>query len=475
MRIGRRKLLQLGAVGTASFASGVLASVGASKANADVLDIVVIGAGISGLSAGWELKKSGIKSFAVIEARDRVGGRTFNETVNGQPVDAGATWIGPGQTAMYDLCRELGLEVFGANWKGDYLLVNGGDVMRMPGPPSAPIQNPALAAKVEALAKTVPLGEPWKAPDAAKLDATTFAQYLKAEGMPDEELGVLNPFSALTFGANADQMSMLYVLHYIHAAGSYALLEDMEGGAQQDRIKDGSQAVSLALSERLGDAVRLGHAVNAIAGWDGDGLITIETSKGTIKTRRVILALSPSQAAEIAFSPALPPARQAILDGWPRDGSGFTMHFGYKTPFWRKAGLSGLAIELQNNAPTLIADLSPEDGSTGIIKMLGVAGVGGTPAARKDATLRVLIKCFGPEAANPTEWVFQDWSKEQFTRGCVSPVGPGFLSKLDIRLDAPTGALHWAGTETATIWMGYMDGAVRAGRRAAVETLGSLI
>src|SRR3546814_3681007 len=90
------------------------------------LDVLIIGGGLSGLAAGWELKKGGFERFAVLEARDRVGGRTLNQTVNGAPVEAGATWIGGGQTAMSDLCRELGIGVYPAYWKGDALLVEGG-------------------------------------------------------------------------------------------------------------------------------------------------------------------------------------------------------------------------------------------------------------------------------------------------------------------------------------------------------------
>src|SRR3546814_4733066 len=113
----------------------------------------------------------------------------------------------------------------------------------------------------------------------------------------------------------------------------------MDGGAQQDRIDGGSQAVSLALRSKLGDSVRLASPVTTIRGWNTSGPVQVETPHGTVEAARVILALSPSQAAEIRFDPPLPPARQAILDGWPRNGSGFTMHFGYPTPFWRDAGL----------------------------------------------------------------------------------------------------------------------------------------
>ena len=469
MTFNRRDILQLGLASGAAIATTPLIS--ACVPAPLVLDVAIIGAGISGMTAGYQLHQQGVKSFAVLEARDRVGGRTYNQTVNDQPIDAGATWIGPTQTKMYALCKELGLSVFPSYWRGAMSTLVDGIVARVPGTFGAPIADPRLLAKVEALAQTVPLHAPWQTPNARQLDAQTYAQFLAAAGMPAEELAVLNLVCLTTFGARADQISLLYVLFYIHSAGSYTVLETMLRGAQQDRIKGGTQAVSLAIHQRLGDAVLLHRSVTKIHNWNGVGLTEIETARGRVRARRVIMALSPSQAAQIEYSPRLPTGRQAILDGWPRGGSGMTMHFGYQTPFWRKQGLSGLAVELIDGASMLIADMSPEDGSCGILKTLGP--VSNAKVRRRNATAS-LIKLFGAEAASPTQVTWQDWSTETYTRGCVSPMAPGFLSNLDTELAAPCGALHWAGTETSTIWMGYMDGAARAGSRAALEVTAAL-
>lgn len=469
MTLKRREILQIGAMGAGGLAINPLLS-GCSKPT-QLLDIAIIGAGISGMTAGYELHKRGFKSFAVIEARDRVGGRTFNQSVNGQPVESGATWIGPGQDKMYALCKELGIGVYPSYWKGDYQFIAEGQVTRMKGALPPAIANPALLAKVEAMAKTVPLDAPYKTPNAKALDAKTFAQFLKEEGMPPEELMIANATAVSTFGASAEQISLLYVLFYIHSAGSYTALETMEGGAQQDRIKGGTQAVTMSMQARLGNLVLPSKPVTKISNWNSSGPVGIETEDGRFTAKRVILALSPAQAAEIVFDPPLPKGRQAILDGWPRGGSALTMHFGYKTPFWRKQGLSGLAIDLYDNSAILVADTSPQDGSSGSLKLLGPVGA---VEARKKHGLETVVKLFGPEAATPTEIVVQDWSKEKFTKGCVPPMAPGFLSNLDTSLAAPCGALHWAGTETSTIWMGYMDGAARAGARAALEAVGAL-
>src|SRR3546814_4254095 len=168
MTMNRRTFTRRGALG-AAFASVPIVS-GCTAQKRSGLDVLIIGGGLSGLAAGWELKKGGFERFAVLEARDRVGGCTLNQTVNGAPVEAGATWIGGGQTAMSDLCRELGIGVYPAYWKGDALLVEGGLVHRLSGDLGPPIREPALLAKVEALAKTVPLGGPWNTPGAVALE-----------------------------------------------------------------------------------------------------------------------------------------------------------------------------------------------------------------------------------------------------------------------------------------------------------------
>jgi monoamine oxidase len=120
------------------------------------------------------------------------------------------------------------------------------------------------------------------------------------------------------------------------------------------------------------------------------------------------------------------------------------------------------------------ADASPDDESIGVLGTLGPSGDALTSAERKAAILDSLAKCFGPEAMNPTAYVEQDWEQETYTRGCVSPLAKGVWTRHGPALRAPTGCLHWAGTETATIWTGYLDGAVRAGRHAAGEVLAAL-
>jgi monoamine oxidase len=97
------------------------------------------------------------------------------------------------------------------------------------------------------------------------------------------------------------------------------------------------------------------------------------------------------------------------------------------------------------------------------------------PEDRRRAVLDRLVAAFGSRAAEPSAFVEKDWSADPWTRGCPTGImPPGVMSVFGPALRAPVGPIHWAGTETATEWTGYMDGAVQSGERAAAEVLAAL-
>ena len=205
--------------------------------------------------------------------------------------------------------------------------------------------------------------------------------------------------------------------------------------------------------------------------------VVVHTDRGTFKGRRAIFAVPPPMLARIRFEPALPPRRAQLLQ---RIGMGAAIKViaGYDQAFWRDAGFSGEAVA--DGRPLSVAyDNTSADGT--VANLLGfIVGrpareYGARPAnERKRAVLTQLARWFGDRALDPIEYIEKDWSAETFSGGCpVANFPPGIMCDLGRDFIAPLGALHWAGTETAAEWCGYMEGAVRAGERAADEVITS--
>jgi monoamine oxidase len=476
--VQRRRFLKSAALSTVGVGLG-LAARGATVSDghgAGVLDVAIVGAGISGLTAARDLSRAGLAHIVVLEARDRVGGRSYTQDVgNGLYSDAGPTWIGPGQTAIQNLLRELEIGTVANYYKGDSVIYVNGVATRAGA--AQPISDAGFFQRLNAIAFSVPIEAPWSADRAAEYDAMTFADYLAMQSLSDDDRLGLEIACQLTFGAKPQYLSFLYVLFYIHSAGGYDLLESMEGGAQQDRILGGTQAVPIRIAEELGSIVRLNQPVRSISGWNTDAKspVRLETPDGITEARTVILALSPSQANEIRFTPALPQQRVQLMEHWPRGAHAIKIGVAYETPFWRAKGLSGQVYS--PDGPFLWAmDVSPADGKKGQLMSftLSADAPPKTSEQRKAMVIDVLAECLGPEALHPMGYVEHDWSQEDYTRGCVSPLAPGILTRFGTALRPANGRLIWAGTETSQIWMGYMDGAVRSGKNAALEALHSL-
>mgnify|MGYP000610037625 CR=1 FL=1 len=430
------------------------------------VDVVVIGAGLSGLTAARALQSAGY-SVRVLEARDQVGGRTMDWDVgNGAVAEGGAQWVGTSQTAILQLAEELGVQTFPASVPGNTRYHFEG--FTFDEPPAAPSDEVLqLRAELDALASTVPIDAPWDAPNAAALDSQTAEQWLMAQGASNEATDELR-LSIAVFLGDTNALSLLYLAFYVASAGSF---EALESGAQSHRIVGGPQQLSVLMADALSESVVVSSPVASIE--DEGDFVRITSEQATLTARRVIVAMPPSDAARIDFDPPLPAMRTQLQTEWVAN-PGVKQHLVYDTPFWRDEGLSGTAVsDLPITALTF--DASPADGSVGVLVVF--PNDDALPASaddRQSALVAEVTTLFGKAAANPNAYFEALWEDEGWISGCVSPLPPGVLTQAGAALRAPVGRIHWAGTETAQIWSGYMDGAIRSGQRAALEVATAL-
>jgi monoamine oxidase len=440
-------------------------------------DVVVVGAGLAGLTAARELTGAGL-DVRVLEARDRVGGRTLNHSVGDRPedvVELGGQWVGPTQLEVMALAEDLGLQTYPTHNEGKNLFeAKLGKVKRYSG--TIPMLGPLVMAdygradlRLKRLIKKVSPEAPWEAPKAEELDGQTFETWIRGATRTTTAREAIAMACHAVFAVEPSELSLLHVLFYAASAGGWDDLLDTEGGAQQDRIVGGSQLISLRMAEELGDRIQLSTPVRSIRS-DGDGVVV-----GDVRARRVIVAIPPALAGRIEYDPILPGPRDQLTQRMPMGSVIKTMTI-YDEPFWREEGLSGSAISLPGPAQ-VIFDNTPPNGSPGVLlgfleaddaRVLGRV----SEAQRREAVVGGLARIFGPRASKPSGYVEKNWSAEPYSRGCYAGVlGPGGWTSFGTFLREPIDRIHWAGTETATRWMGYFDGAVQSGKRAAAEVM----
>ena len=445
------------------------------------VDVVVVGAGVAGLVAARDLTRNGFR-IAVLEARDRVGGRLLNAMLpGGAPVEVGGQWVGPGQTRVLDLITELGLSLFPTHDEGRHVAELNGRMVTYTG--RIPRLNPAVLAdigfglwRLDHAVRVADSGLPVNA-RATTLDAQTFATWIRRHVHTRLARNYLRLITKAIFAAEPEDLSALWVCSYIAAAGGTDNLINTAGGAQQDRIVGGSQQIALRLAEQLGDSIHLNCPVIEVD-W-ADEMVRLRLADSTTLTaRKAIIALPPLLSGRIRYTPLLPADRDQLSQRMPM-GRVIKTNVVYEQPFWRSRGFSGQANS-DRRAVGTVFDNTPPDGTPGVL----VAFIEGRDAdaagrrtkhERQIQILTDLAAYFGPAAAEPVAYIERDWATEQYTGGCYGAfTAPSTLSRFGPALRAPVGPLHWAGSETARRWTGYIDGAVESGQRAADEVIRTL-
>lgn len=441
-------------------------------------DVVVIGAGFAGLAAARAVVAAGSEAV-VLEARERVGGRVVNAEVgDGKVVEMGGQWIGPTQERIAALAADLDVATFPTHTAGDNLLRVDGKLRRYSGTiprlgPLALLDVQLATRRLNRLSRRIDPDAPWASPGAAELDATSVGAWIERTMRSDTARRLLRVAGRTIWGAEPEEISLLHLCFYLRSAGGFELLTDVEGGAQQDRFAGGSQLVAIRAAEELGDRVVLGAPVRRME-HDGGG-VTVDAAGQRVRARRAIVAVPPALVGRIEFEPGLPPAHRQLSQRMPAGWLVKCVAL-YDEPFWRGDGLSGEALN-EAGPVTMTFDNTPPDGSPGAL----VGFVGGADARRfaklgaserRASVLASFESLFGPKARAAERYIERDWAAEGWSGGGpVANFATGGWTASGPALREPVGPIHWAGTETATRWAGYIDGAVQSGERAATEAL----
>lgn len=442
-------------------------------------DYCVVGAGFAGLTAALRLKQAG-RSVALLEARDRVGGRTYTEVLtDGSWVDRGGAWIGPEQDRIYALMNEFGVPEYKQYIDGESMMIVDGKQHRYAGTipwtvsPWATTNLGVGLLKVRQMCRSIPLESPWDARKAAEWDRMSLGAWLDKNLWSRQARDMLDMALAGTYTSAASEVSLLWMLYQMASGGGPDYVVSTKNGAQDARPVGGMGAVYRPMAAELGDALQLSQPVRRIA-QEADG-VTIRCDDLIVRARRVIVAVPLAIASQIVYEPMLPMDRSFLHQRMP-GGAIVKISVIYDEPFWRADGLSGQSAS-PGSLATLTIDACTDTGTPGVMCVITEGRAARQlarldEADRKTTIVRELVDRFGDKAGSPVGYHEQDWSVERYSGGgMISHAPTGVLTEFGRALREPCGLIHWAGTESSAVMCGWVDGAIRSGERTAAEVM----
>lgn len=416
----------------------------------------------------------------MLEARERLGGRTYTKRYDdGHYADLGGQWIGPTQDRMYALAKEHGVEWYATYNEGKNILdlnekirtytglIPKMDVLSL-------INVDLVLRRLESMAKSVPLESPWSAPNAKSWDSMTLEAFVRKHCYTNACYKVVRAGLETVYACELNEVSLLHALFYIRSGTSLNCLLSIENGAQQHRIKGGMQFLAEKIAEPFAELIQYNHVVSSII-TERDN-IRVEGDGFSILAKSVILAIPPVLIRDIRFEPTLPLKKSQLLDKISMGIVGKVIGI-YEKPFWRDEGFSGQVVADEHGPFQTLFDSSPDDGRFGTLLAFCIADRARDFFSRSETERQVIAleqftKYFGPAAAKPLKYIDHSWASEPWSRGCYAGLYPtGAWTNFRSELAAPVGRIFWAGTETADVWYGYIEGAVSAGERAAKEAM----
>ncbi|XHG02296.1 hypothetical protein AWENTII_005653 [Aspergillus wentii] len=453
---------------------------------ANTYDVVVVGAGLSGLQAAHSIQAAGFK-VCVLEAIDRVGGKTLTaQSCEKGFNDLGASWINDtNQSEMFKLYQRYGLETETQRDCGDTLIqsVDGSVVKvpygQLPGDPDVLLRLLQVFRDECAL---IDLDKPTESPRAREIDQLTFREFCIQSVKSDEAVGVADVLSVSLLGVQSDEVSALYMLLYFKSGARIDnIISDEKNGGQYLRCRQGNQTIARKMAEELGPGVVFLQMPVTAIDHSRRGHCVVHTQRGRpFQCRKVIVSIPTSLYHKITFSPGLP-EKKAILSDNTTTGCYTKMIYVFHEPWWHKANLSGV-LDSDKGPIIFSRDTSiPQDNQWSITCFL--AGDKGRDwsklprASRHAQAWAQFSQSFGKftEVPRPANTLEMEWTKEAFFLGAPCPITtPGVLSAVGGEMATAVGDVHFVGTETSREWRGYMEGAIRSGLRGGAEVVRGL-
>jgi len=423
------------------------------------VDVVVVGAGYAGLTAARELRRDGA-SVQVLEAADRVGGRALTVTSPaGSAVDLGGQWVGPLHTEMRALAGRFGVSLFPSYDIGKQSVTAAGRRQSL-----VSLTGAGVAVGLMRLALAVHFGR-------GVADERSLKDWLV--GVRPAQAGrILDVLMAELTCLPAAEVSVAAIADMFISGGGMREMLTVKGGAQDALLTGGAGGFAEAMAAELGDAIGLNQRVVDIER-NADG-VTVKTAVGSIRASHAIVAMAPPVAAAITHRPTLPCARQSLQRN-TRMGTVYKAVAVYDRPFWRDGGCDGQLLLLDGPIRSAF-DVSPPGGPGHLCVLVPAAAACELDVldeeTRRTVVLDALAGHFGARARQPLSFHEKSWHRDEFVRGgYLAMPRMGHLAAVRSERARPVGRLHWAGTETSDRFNGYLEGAVRSGRRAATEVL----
>ncbi|KLJ10835.1 hypothetical protein EMPG_09849 [Blastomyces silverae] len=454
-------------------------------------EVVVVGGGFSGLAAAYRCHEAGLKTI-VLEAKARIGGRSRTHKKQSGPgvVELGATWINKStQPEVFALTQKFGLETLEQFAEGDTIHqgVDGVVIRGQAGGLESRISaedRRQTEIYTQALVQRSESVNIRKFHEFPKSEDVTFADWVAQLGCTGEHVQALaNHLSSALIGRGSKDIGAHYFLDYVKSGmGFLSLVSDDKMGAQHLRVKKGTSEIAYSLARALEPgSVLVNSPVDSIVQHQGDCLITT-ASGASFRARKVVMAIPTNTYTNIHFTPPLPRGKRALAT---RTMPGYYTKalVTYREPWWRHAGLSGKFTSLKG--PIYFSwdtsDPSSEQYSLALFIVGPVAHQWSelSTLQQEESLLNHLAELVGPKLAKNAHDVLEvnimEWEKEEFLCGApTSSMPPGLLSQFGGNLRNPLSNVHFTGAETAFEWKGYLEGAVRAGYRAAKEVTQAL-